>query len=136
MVKKSSPGRPRGDDTITLRDIMSAILLTRGPVSTHYAVVRYGPGYLRSVSKAYYDLAAQRLQEAKLGYICNLTSPRTDVFVKKLPYQIQELLRDNQGIVKLEEYLLRFNAPAQGCITHNMRKKLVEIGVVAARLFK
>ena len=86
------PGRQRSDDTITLRDIMSAILLTRGPVATHYAVVRYGPGYLRSVSKAYYDLAAQRLQEAKLGYIANLTQPRTDVFIKKMPYEVQDIV--------------------------------------------
>ena len=128
--------RPRGDDTITLRDIMSAILLTRGPVATHYAVVRYGPGYLRSVSKAYYDLAAQRLQEAKLGYIVNMTSPRTDVFVKKLPEEAQELLHANHDLAKIEEYALRYNSPAQACITLNMRRKLLQLGIVGEGQFK
>ncbi len=128
--------RQRRDDTITLRDIMSAILLTRGPVATHYAVVRYGPGYLRSVSKAYYDIAAQRLQEAKLGYIVNLSSPRTDVFVKKSPFEIQDALRENPDLVKIEEYVLRFNSPAQACITLNMRRKLLQLGIVGEGQFK
>ncbi|XP_072015856.1 uncharacterized protein [Amphiura filiformis] len=128
--------RQRRDETVTLRDIMSAILLTRGPVATHYAVVRYGPGYLRSVSKAYYDIAQQRLQEAKLGYIVNLSSPRTDVFVKKLPYEIQDGLRENPDLAKIEEYVLRFNSPAQACITLNMRRKLLQLGIVGEGQFK
>ncbi|XP_072015436.1 uncharacterized protein [Amphiura filiformis] len=119
---------------VTIRTIMSAILLSAGPISTHYAVRRYGPKYLRtpSIPKEQYVLAATALQEAKLGMLITVKNATglSDTFIKRAPSEIEEELRQNSDLATIEEYTFRFHAPPPACITPTMQASIIQHGLL------
>ena len=119
---------------ITIRTIMSAILLSAGPISTHYAVRRYGPKSLRtpSIPKELYLIAANSLEAANLGTLVTVkhVTGLSDTFIKKTPQDIEEDLKANIDLGSLEDYTLRFRAPPPACITPAMQASLIHHGLV------
>ena len=119
---------------VTIRTIMSAILLSAGPISTHYAVRRYGPKYLRtpSIPKEQYVLAATALQEAKLGMLVTIKNATglSDTFIKTAPSEIEEDLKKNNDLATIEEYTFRFHAPPPACITPAMQASIIQHGLL------
>ena len=113
---------------------MSAILLSAGPISTHYAVRRYGPKYLRnpSIPKEQYLIAATALQEAKLGMLVTVKNATglSDTFIKKSPTEILDELKHNSDLATLEEYTYRFQAPPPACITPAMQASVIQHGLL------
>lgn len=113
---------------------MSAILLSAGPISTHYAVRRYGPKYLRnpSIPKEQYLIAATALQEANLGMLVTVKNATglSDTFIKKSPTEILDELKQNSDLATLEEYTYRFQAPPPACITPAMQASVIQHGLL------
>ncbi len=129
----SSTGRKlfsRG--TSLIRDIMSAILLTAGPVTSNVSFSRRGPMSLRSISKEQFQTAANMLQAAHLGTaIFVMQSTRGSVvFVKKPPDEAREAIEANCDIIMMDKYAARYYQQIPTCITVKIREHLISKGLL------
>ena len=119
----------------TSRDVMAAILLIKGPVVTDKAIKRYGPAFLRHSTVKQFIRAATSLQDAGLGFLMKL--PRgTEVFVKKFPNEVQQVLNANPDLCAWEDYSSRFFLQPPGCITPAFCQKLIDLGVATRQHFQ
>ena len=114
--------------------LMSAILLTRGPVSTCGAVHRYGPVSVRRLKTPHFIEAARELEAANLGKLVSITSSNGRsmfVFIKKHPDEMHEPLIGNEDLCGHLTYEQNFNmeVPAS-CVTPNVFQRLVEMGYI------
>ena len=117
---------------------MSVILLMKGPVCTYNAVHTNGPVAVRRSVKSQFMRAAGALHAANLGYLIKIhTSYNSvnDVFVKKLPSEMKDLLEANEDLCSLHEYTARFYMPTPACITQRLRDALVKENLVQEEHF-
>ncbi len=122
--------RRQSQQLITVRSIMSGILLTAGPISTHSAFTRLGPNQLRCCTKEQYMQAARALQIANLGQLVTLQniSRLSSVFLKRPPEEVIPILSMNPDLCTANIYEQRFNLPVPSCINKKVPEKLVEMG--------
>ena len=107
---------------------MSVILLTKGPVCTFTAIQTNGPVAVRRIGKNMYFRAANALVAANLGHLVKIYGSgnrANDVFVKKVPSEIEEPLQSNTDLCSLDEYTTKFYMPSPACIRPRLRDELV-----------
>ena len=131
----SSIKRPH--PSFTIQDIMAAILKTAGPVSTTDAV-RYTKMSLHHITAADFDEAACELQKAHLGSLVTVPSERNkghNVFIKKLPSEIEPALAAYPDLCSVELYATRFAKAAPKAIKFPLRARLVALKLVSQNHF-
>ena len=106
-------------------NLMSAILLTSGPISTHKAFVECGPEWLRNVTKTPYLTAARRLEN--LNVVQLVRRGGIDVVVKKSPDEVQGFLARNQ-MCSLMEYSQMYEQPLPDAISPSLRRQMIVDG--------
>lgn len=119
-----------------LQEVMGAILLTSGPVSTRTAVNSAGPRALRgSITNQQYENAADALEKAGMGFSASWTHRsamrRNSVFVKTRPSQLDKEALLRMNLCSPQEYERRYMGKAPKCISQKLRLELVAQGFVA-----
>ena len=125
-------------EDMTTRNIMKAILLTAGPVSTHQTV-KQNWRFLRMLTVRQFINAAQNLQETlQLGTLVSLPRGKSalTIFAKKPPEQAQDILELNSDLPSHGIYAYRFGRPSPKCISLNIQAHLVGMGYVAEEHFR
>ncbi len=120
-----------------IRDIMSAILKTAGPVSTTDAV-RYTKMSLHQITGKDFDEAAAQLEARNLGTVVTVRNERSkgnNVFIKKLPSEIEATLQAYPDLCTPEVYATRFEKLAPKAIKFSLRAKLVAMKLVSQNHF-
>lgn len=109
---------------------MKGIILTCGPFSTRTAVNTAGPLALRGLTtNQMYDNAMRALEMAGLGLIAVL--PRSNVFIKKPPSQVQEETLLGLNLCTYELYVGRYGGRPPKCIRKQaLLTDLVQLGHV------
>ena len=122
---------------VTMTDIMAAILMTPGPVTTHDLLLRYGPSCLRSpwTKKTQFVEAAMALQSYKLGSLVEIPngSRFSSIFVKARPSEAGMGLSANPELGTLEKYTKRCNMAIPPCISLKVRTQLVKHGYMSEK---
>ncbi|XP_072016043.1 uncharacterized protein [Amphiura filiformis] len=118
--------------TWTVKELMSAILLSKGPVVTPSAIQKNGPHYLRHVSKKQFMNAATKLHQMNLGILVNLTSA---VFVKKTPVEAKLMEEHYKDLCTMDQYIDRYFQPLPRIISSFLREKLVAMGLMEKMLY-
>ncbi len=116
---------------------MSALLQTRGPVSTCNTVT-CNWRFLRTLSQQQFQEAAVELDQRGLGNAVLIQSKRGRtpyVFVKKAPAEVQSLLAANMGLCDFAVYKARYGMPAPKTLSWHVRSKLVDMGLVSKTSF-
>ena len=117
---------------LTPRNIMSAILQSRSPVSTH-ATIRQSWKFLRKLSAADFEKAALDLQESGFGTYWKESAGgklRRGAFIKKMPEEVVEVLGSNQDLCSQELYSAEFKQSPSKSIDVRLRAKLVDSRLV------
>ena len=137
--QKKTRRNPGG--AVTVRQIMSAILLIKGPVCNTDAINKNGPVAVRHIVKSQFLQAANALEKADLGYMGHviMEHPKqvrtVGIFIKKVPSEIGQSLKGNEDLCSLDEYTARFHMPAPACIRPKMREQLVKQELVKEEYF-
>ena len=114
------------------KNIMSAILQTKGPIVTHQ-VVRGSWRFLRHVTSKAYLSAATRIANSNLGSVVDVN--KSHYFVKRPPHEVVQFLTLNPGICNPDYYTERYRLPTSSAITRNMRNKLIDLRIVPHDFF-
>ena len=121
------------------RNIMAAILQSRGPIVTP-AATKHNWNFLHMMSTKQFIKAGGALQDLRLG---NLVSVKTrggkhaSVFVKKAPADVALDLSEHPDLCSLEYYEMRYNtqiAKSLADISLMIRQHFAEAGQVPAHL--
>ncbi|XP_072015275.1 uncharacterized protein [Amphiura filiformis] len=125
-----SRSRAKARKNMTRKEqIMSAVLLTRGPACSYHSLTQSGPHSLRSTSKQEYSMAANALEMEKLGIQVDIVGQRHNlVFVKESPLLAKPILQRLSHLCTLEEYLSRYQCKVSVKIIKNIRHHLVANG--------
>ena len=108
-----------------LTQIMTAILLTAGPISTVHAYGKNVTPKLRTKKTCYLE-AGEELQ--KLGIVkMTSTVTGTDVIVKMPPKDVWKILEDT-GLCPPIRYEARYNSPLPKCVSEIVRNQVVAEG--------
>lgn len=116
---------------------MEAILKTTGPVSTTRAV-KHTKMSLSSSNTQQFVEAATELEKANFGKLMsikNKTELPLQVFVKKLPAEVEEQLRRNPELCTADVYAARYNKGVSKAIGFPLRAKLVAMKLVSQNHF-
>ena len=118
--------------TSRIRNIMSAILLTAGPVTSNVSFQRRAPTSLRQTSKDLFHAAANMLQAAHFGIaIRMMNSSRPSVaFVKNPPQAVAQTISENRDLITMDRYTERYYVRTPTCVTIKMREKLLTMGLL------
>ncbi|XP_072016035.1 uncharacterized protein [Amphiura filiformis] len=139
-VGKSMEQNVNQHDHVTIRSLMSAILLISGPACTRAAINSNGPKNLRHISRDQFTAAALKLQEANLGSTIDIKlqvhTRSTLLFVKKPPDEMQDRLRLNRDLCSYEAYALRYNMRPPASIIKRWQERLVQMGLIPHDHFK
>ncbi len=121
----------------TTRNVMTGILLSPGPVSSHQVVRSLSRQFMSSVLKAKFDMAANRLVAASLGSLVTVLNGQ-HIFVKKVPEEAAQFLQqqENQDLCTIDEYQHRFNLPTPAVVTPKIQGALAQMELVPAHFFK
>ncbi len=119
---------------------MAAILQTKGPVITP-AIVKHTWKFLYMMTTKMYVKAAEELQALNLGTLIPVRGTTvghpSQVFIKKKPEEVMDVLQMNPDLCEVEYYARRYNQPisksTQG-ISLAVRHKLASMGVVPQKL--
>ena len=125
-------------EDMTMRNVMKAILLTAGPVSTHQTV-KQNWRFLRMLNIRQFTNAAHNLQETlQLGTLVSLKRGKQTlaIFAKKPPEQVREILELNSDLPSPEIYAYRFGRSSPKCISLNIQAQMVSMGYVAEQHFR
>ncbi|XP_072015233.1 uncharacterized protein [Amphiura filiformis] len=131
-ARRFKTGKLAPSTEMTQRNIMAAILQTKGPIVTHQAV-RGSWRFLRHLASRPYLAAAVQLQNLNFGSVVTVNT--SQYFFKKRPMEIVDLLTANPDLCGVEFYNARFNMPTSSAITQNMRLKLIDLGHVPPDFF-
>ena len=133
--------KKRGTQTgpVTQRDIMSAIVQVRGPITTHN-VVRRNWNSLRGISAQDFEGACHELETLGLGNLVN-TSDKAGghgklVFIKKDPDEIGDALEGNSDLCFLEIYRHRYHQSPSKTISLVLKAKLVSQKLLPEKVLK
>lgn len=119
---------------MTGRNIMAAILQTKGPVVTAQ-VVKNVWRFLHMMTSDQYNKACKELEGLNLGTLVTLSNVRkaSVVFVKRAPAEALPIIEMNQDLCSLEYYESRYNQPVSKSISLNMRHGLAKMGVLSPK---
>lgn len=122
------------------KNIMTAVLLTPGPISTRLTVKNMSPAFRLGVSKSKFMNAANQLQSAGLGSLVLLDkiSAQAHMFVKKPPHEMRVLLESDEHTqlnCTEEEYAHRYHSSLPASVTYRMKESLVEMGILSQQAF-
>ncbi len=124
----------------TSKNVMTAVLLSAGPVSSHLTTRNMSSSFKVAVNKARFLSAANQLEAAGFGslVILDSISHSAHVFVKKTAAEVAAVLQtpEHSGMCSVEEYEQRFNLPTPSYITEKMQDTLVQMGLVPQQYFK
>lgn len=127
--------RRSANPNLTLQQrIMSAILLTPGPVCSYHSFTQSGPPSFRSISKQEYTNAVSRLELEGVGNQIDVQAGwmAKTVFLKKAPSVAGPIVLRLSSLCTLEEYTTRFVAKVPVKIAVNIRNQLIDKGLVTA----
>ena len=130
-----SGSRLSGNSQMTSRNIMAAILQTKGPIVTP-AVTKHSWKFLYMMSTKQFMKAAEDLQAINLGQLLTLKT-NSVVFVKRLPMEIGTDLMAHPDLCSLDYYSERYNMPSTKslqCISLNVRQQVASLGLAPAHL--
>ena len=129
-------GHLRQDALLTKRNIMAAILQTPGPVSSHGAINRYWK-FLRCSTVKQFTAAGTELERLNLGRLVGIKAGTREVqmFVKRMPNEVQDILESNQDLCTPAKYLDKFKGNTPKCIGWKVRSILISNGLVPEHLF-
>ena len=117
---------------------MSAILLTKGPIST-LTSVRRNWDYVRGMCNADFINAASELQNMGLGTLTN-ADPANKlqqlVFIKKEPDEVAYILIVNPDLCQVDKYRNRYHQPPSKTISLVLKAKLVTQKLVSEKLLQ
>ena len=117
------------------RNIMAAILQTKGPVVTP-RVVKNVWKFLHMMTSTQFDKAANELQVLNLGKFVMIKVKRgrtSPVFVKRSPAEVGTVLAMNEDLCTLSYYESRYNQSVSKSVTLSVRAQLASLGLVAAK---
>ena len=138
--KKQGLGFERRLTIATSKNVMTAVLLAAGPVSSHLTTRNMSSSFKVAVNKARFLSAANQLEAAGFGklLILDSISRSAHVFVKRTASEIAGLLQmpEYSGMCSVEEYDQRFNMPTPSYITDKMQEALIQQGLVPQQYFK
>ena len=130
-------------ESVSDKDVMSAILLLTGPVCTLQALNNNGPKDYRHLIKAkHFKTVAFMLQEANLGTTTELThgGPNATypiiVFIKKPPAEMQNYCDQLEKFCSIEKYTRNYYKRPPSSILQKWRQKLVDLGLVPEDHFR
>ena len=136
--KKGKRLRKKPSESVSDKDVMSAILLLNGPVCTLQALNNNGLKDSCHLIKAqHFKTVALMLQEANLGTITKLSyGGRRDatypvmVFIKKPPLEMQQCCEQLKEFCSIEKYTWNYYKRPPTSILQKWRKKLIDLGLV------
>ena len=114
------------------KNIMAAILQTKGPIVNHQ-VVRGGWRFLRHLTSRPYLSACIQLQKLNLGSVITIST--SQFFLKRPPVQVASILAAYPELCNLDYYSGRYFMPTSTVIAEKMRLKLINSGQVPIDLF-
>ena len=125
----------------TTRNVMRAVLLTPGPISTRLTTRNMSSSFKVAVTKPKFLAAATQLQKANLGYLLQWSCGTTrtyPIFIKRLPLEMTDVLKmeENSDLCTPEEYEFRFKLPTPASIKEPMQEDLIRQGLVHPQHFK
>ena len=120
---------------IDVREVMSAILCTTGPVSTCTSVKSTKMSLHWLPSKQYIE-AATNLENLGFGRLVAVDPKHTQVFIKKQPIEVEDALLANPDLGTVETYATRYHKPTAKAIGFQLRAKLVMKKLVSQKHFE
>ncbi|XP_072015239.1 uncharacterized protein [Amphiura filiformis] len=105
--------------------LMTAILLSSGPIGTLRSFVKNAHHTLRCVRKTLYLKAADELQRHG---IVRIVKPSVEVIVKKKPEDVRQILQEIK-LCTLEEYERKYNGALPKSIPLTLRQQIVGLGI-------
>ena len=119
---------------MTMRNIMAAILQTKGPVVTP-KVVRNVWRFLHMMTTPQFEKASKELEALNLGTLVNLRlrSRASFVFIKKSPSEVMPILASNEDLCSLEFYASRYNQSVSKSVPLGVRHELVQQHLILAK---
>ena len=119
------------------RGIMTAILLTPGPVATKTTVKGLSRIFNNAINIPKFLAAARKLQDIGLGSLASSSGKFSNVFVKKPPEEAGHILvsTGNEDLCSAVEYEERFKLPSPSTVSTRMRTYLIESGSVPRQYF-
>ena len=119
---------------IPIRRIMSGLILTMGPITTHSSFVRQGPTALRQIHKQHFLNAASQLEAINLGrYDPSIAG---GVFFKRHPSEVKESLEANPDLAKMEDYVMRYSLQVPASVGFKVKEALIMQGYLNQDQFK
>ena len=127
-------------DSPSLECIMSGVLLSPGPVATLNSVHRLSRVFNKVVNKEKFMAAATKLNEMEVGDLVTVNcgdkwTKTVDVFIKKLPEEMGDVIVDDEVLCTQQEYQQRFFLSPPLSIDDRLQNSLVEQGLVKAEYF-
>ena len=120
---------------MTGRNIMAAILQTKGPVVTP-VVVKNVWKFLHMMTTIQFEKAAKDLQALNLGTFVIMKGKRgspSSVLVKRSPAEVGTVLAMNGDLCTLDYYESRYSESVSKSVTLNVRSQLANMGLIAAK---
>ena len=107
----------------------------QGPVCTHRCIHNNGPGFIRHIRKADFLEACSDLESQHFGELktVNVFARTFQVFVKKRPTEMSQLLETNPDLGPLEAFKELYESPSPLCITDGLLARLVELGFLRSQ---
>ena len=114
------------DDTSSHTKVMTAILLTAGPINTLQAFGKIVHQSLRHTKRASYIEAGEELE--RLGVVrMTATKAGANIIIKMPPTDVWHIVED-LGLCKPEQYDERYNCPIPKSITETVKKHVIAEG--------
>ncbi|XP_072015878.1 uncharacterized protein [Amphiura filiformis] len=145
--RSSTPARGRPgkalqlcDGTVTMSTIMSAILLSAGPLTSFISVVKNRKS-LRKITKQQFQSACEELQGLGLGFLVTIeVIAQHYVFIKEKPENASEILDVNRDLELCtpreyrDRYILRM--PAYPTYNRTVQEHLIALAYVPSDCFQ
>ena len=119
---------------MTGRNIMAAILQTKGPVVTP-RVVKNVWTFLHMMTSTQFEKAAKELDGLNLGQfvVLQVVGNKSAVFVKRSPAEVGAVLAMNENLCTLSYYESRYSESVSKSISLSVRAQLTKMGLIAAK---
>ncbi len=121
---------------MTHRNIMAAILQSKGPVITPRAA-KSGWTFLNTMNSDQFREAAKGLETLNLGTLVAIKGSKARVvFVKKPPDEVRDILKSHEDLCPVEFYEKRYKQPVSKMITLGVRSELVRMRFLIEKQLK
>ncbi len=127
----------------TTRNVMKAVLLAPGPVSTRQTTRNMSSSFKVAVTKPKFLAAASQLHKCNLGQLIETFgygsgSRPLPVFIKKPPVEMVAMLKMKEfsDLCTSDEYEHRFKLPTPASIKLTLQAELISKGLVLPQDFQ